>query len=256
MLIFLAEEDKLNSTSDIDSVIQDEIPDRHSDPQSYEAVTKFMIHGPCGSLNPKSSYTVDGKCTKHFPKKFYSQTTIDADGFPRYRCKEEGSFVTANKITLDNRFVVPYNRYLLLRFHAHINLEFCNKSKSIKYLFKYINKPPDRANAAIVAEQDTEQPNNGNSDVTPVIDEIKAFLDCRYLVASKACWRIFKFDIHHHYPPVLCMNFHLLGEQYMIYEEDQSIEDVLAMHENRRTMLEAWMNINKQDAEARKYTVS
>ncbi|CAN1801725.1 ATP-dependent DNA helicase PIF1 [Linum perenne] len=219
--------------------IAPEIPNRHLDPKCYEAVTKFMIHGPCGSLNPKSSCTVDGKCTKHFPKKFCSQTTIDADGFPRYRRKEDGVFVTANNITLDNRFVVPYNRYLLLRFQAHINLEFCNKSRSIKYLFKYINKPPDRASGAIVAEQD---------------NEIKAFLDCRYLAASEACWRIFKFDIHHHYPSVLRMNFHLPGQQYMIYEEDQSIEDVLAMHENRRTMLEAWMDINKQDAEARKYT--
>ncbi|CAN1780534.1 ATP-dependent DNA helicase pif1 [Linum perenne] len=239
MLIFLAEEDKLYSASDIDSVIQAEIPNKHLDPKCYEAVTKFMIHGPCGSLNPKSSCTVDGKCTKHFPKKFCSQTTIDADGFPRYRRKEDGIFVTANNITLDNRFVVPYNRYLLLRFQAHINLEFCNKSRSIKYLFKYINKPPDRASGAIVAEQD---------------NEIKAFLDCRYLAASEACWRIFKFDIHHHYPSVLRMNFHLPGQQYMIYEEDQSIEDVLAMHENKRTMLEAWMDINKQDAEARKYT--
>ncbi|CAN1725751.1 ATP-dependent DNA helicase pif1 [Linum perenne] len=179
MLIFLAEEDKLNSASDIDSVIQAEIPDRYSDPKCYEAVIKFMIHGPCGSLNPTSSCTVEGKCTKHFPKKYCSQTTFDEDGFPRYRRRENGSFVTANNITVDNRFVVPYNRYLLLRFQAHINLEFCNKSRSIKYLFKYINKPPDR---------------------------------------------------------------------------DQSIEDVLAMHENRRTMLEAWMDINKQDDEARKYT--
>ncbi|CAN1780527.1 ATP-dependent DNA helicase pif1 [Linum perenne] len=159
--------------------IAPEIPNKHLDPKCYEAVTKFMIHGPCGSLNPKSSCTVDGKCTKHFPKKFCSQTTIDADGFPRYRRKEDGIFVTANNITLDNRFVVPYNRYLLLRFQAHINLEFCNKSRSIKYLFKYINKPPDRASGA---------------------------------------------------------------------------KDVLAMHENKRTMLEAWMDINKQDAEARKYT--
>ncbi|CAN1181910.1 ATP-dependent DNA helicase pif1 [Linum perenne] len=112
---------------------------------------------------------------------------------------------------MDAFLQVPYNQYLLLRFQEHINLEFCNKSRSIKYLFKYINKPPDRASAAIVAEQDTEQPNNGNSDVTPVIDEINAFLDCRYLAASEACWRIFKFDIHHHYPPVLRMNFHLPG---------------------------------------------
>ncbi|CAN1327045.1 ATP-dependent DNA helicase pif1 [Linum perenne] len=169
MLIFLAEEDKLNSASNIDSVIQAEIPDRYSDPKCYEAVTKFMIHGPCGSLNPTSSCTVEGKCTKHFPKKYCSQTTFDEDGFPRYRRRENGSFVTANNITVDNRFVVPYNRYLLLRFQEHINLEFCNKSRSIKYLFKYINKPPDRANAAIIAEDANGKPASDSSDVAPEV---------------------------------------------------------------------------------------
>ncbi|CAN1249083.1 hypothetical protein LINPERPRIM_LOCUS6977 [Linum perenne] len=69
---------------------------------------------------------------------------------------------------------------------AHINLEFCNKSRSIKYLFKYINKPPDRANAAIIAEDANGKPASDSSDVAPVIDEIKAFLDCRYLAAAEA----------------------------------------------------------------------
>ena len=46
---------------------------------------------------------------------------------------------------VDNRFVVPYNPYLLLKVLCHINLEVCNTIKSIKYLFRYFYKGPDTA---------------------------------------------------------------------------------------------------------------
>ncbi|CAN1777374.1 ATP-dependent DNA helicase PIF1 [Linum perenne] len=147
MLLFLAPEDKLYGTSQIDSVISAEIPDPLIDPLCYEAVQKFMLHGPCGPMCLQTPPTTTGKCKKHFPKPFSAETTIDEDGYPRYRRRETDRWIMKNNVKLDNRFVVPYNRYLLLRFDAHINVEFCNKSRAIKYLFKYINKPPDRAKA-------------------------------------------------------------------------------------------------------------
>ena len=47
------------------------------------------------------------------------------------------------KTTLDNRFVVSCNRDLLVKFQALIKVEWRKRSRSIKYLFKYIHKEVD-----------------------------------------------------------------------------------------------------------------
>ena len=49
----------------IDSTIRAEIPNPEEDPLLFEIVTKNMVHGPCGALNPRASCMVDGKCTKN-----------------------------------------------------------------------------------------------------------------------------------------------------------------------------------------------
>ena len=92
---------------------------------------------------------------------------------------------------LHNGFVVGYNKVLLKTYQAHINVEWCNQAGSIKYLFKYINKGPDRVTATVSVD------NNDNQQTTDaeVKDEIKEFYDCRYLSACKASWRSYGFDL-------------------------------------------------------------
>jgi len=82
--------------------------------------------------------------------------------------------VEKNGIEHDNQIVVPYNLHLLLKYRAHLNMEWCNQSTSIKYLFKYINKGSDRITTAIINVQ------NKDCTQTEVHDEIKHYLDCRY----------------------------------------------------------------------------
>uniref|UniRef100_A0A3Q7JCB7 Helitron helicase-like domain-containing protein n=1 Tax=Solanum lycopersicum TaxID=4081 RepID=A0A3Q7JCB7_SOLLC len=105
--LFLHETLKTPSVDHIDRVIAAEIPNIAQDSDGYNAVKNIMIHEPCGDLNLK--------------------------------CPCEGTQVLElqkNGAKLDNRYVVPYNRNLLVQFDAHINVETCNYSKSVKYLFK------------------------------------------------------------------------------------------------------------------------
>lgn len=46
---------------EIDDVISVEIPDKDMNPQLHKVVSEYMVHGPCGPLNPTSPCMHDGK---------------------------------------------------------------------------------------------------------------------------------------------------------------------------------------------------
>ncbi|XP_060969776.1 uncharacterized protein LOC115713282 [Cannabis sativa] len=199
------------SAAHIDKIISAEIPDINVDPDGYNAVKKFMIHGPCGKLNTKSP------CIR----------------------------VEKKNILLGNRYVVPYHRNLIVKFDAHINVELCNYSRSIKYLFKYVHKGSDKTTATVQSIDNTEG-----------IDEIKTYLDCRYISATEACWRIFQFDIHYRKPSVERLPFHLLGEHTVIFGEDKCPENVLGTPGVDKTKFTEWLETNKNNEDARELTYS
>jgi hypothetical protein len=98
-------------------LISAEIPDKDEDLELYEIVIRRMIHGPCGELNPNSSCMFDGKCSKGYPKDYEPHTRENVDGYPRYRRRCDGRSFKVRNIALDNRWVVPYNKYLLKKYN-------------------------------------------------------------------------------------------------------------------------------------------
>ena len=252
ILLFLSQKHKRRDALAIDQIISAELPDEETDPVGYKAVVQYMLHGPCGSHNMNSPCMEKQKCTKHYPKPFRSHTTVDEDGFPKYRRRDVGKTAVKNGVELDNRWVVPHNVDLVVKYDAHINVEHCNQGRSIKYLFKYIHKGNDRAtitveeNLSVAGEQ-------GEQRITEV-DEVKRYLDCRYVSASEACWRIFMFEIQFRRPAVERLSFHLPGEQTVPFEDEDDLEEVLNRVSIGKTKFTQWMEANKKYPSARALT--
>ncbi|XP_038698800.1 uncharacterized protein LOC119996288 [Tripterygium wilfordii] len=236
IIIWLHQNDKFPASADINIIISAEIPDCRKEPDLFNVVSRFMFHGPCGLANPKAPCIKNGKCSKHFPRRYCNETIVGEDGFAIYRRRNDGKTVMKQGVPLDNRFIVPYNKGLLLKYQGHINVEWCNQSRSIKYLFKYINKGPDRTRALLQENADAISPIDSE-----VVDEIKIYIDCRYLCAYESAWRIFEFEIHCKYPAVQNLTIHLPQMNNIVFRGDMNITEVLHQPGLEKTMLTEWM---------------
>lgn len=224
---------------DIDKIISAEIPDRVLDPELYQIVTKFMIHGPCGSLNNQSPCMENGKCTKHYPREFALHTQTGDDGYPTYQRRsptENGHTAIINMrgvlTEIDNRWVVPYCPVLSRIFNAHINVEYCHSVKAIKYICKYITKGPDQAVFSV----------QNNSD------EVEKYENGRYISTSEAMWRFFDFPIHERFPTVVHLAVHLENGQ-RVYFNQNNLQQIV--QNPRRTTLTAFFDLCRTDNFAR-----
>ena len=223
LLLWVAPEDKIRP-NEIDSVISAELPDIRHDPILHKLVLKHMIHGPCGAVNTRSPCMKNGKCDHGFPKQFLLETEQGQDSYPKYRRRtpEDGGFSAqilrrqegSNVIfDIDNRWVVPYNPFLIRNFACHINVEICSSINSIKYVTKYITKGTDQAVFQLL---ETDGQNN--------IDEISLFQNARYVGSSEAVWRILEHHISEHFPPVVGLDVHLENGQRVYFNEDNARE--------------------------------
>ncbi|XP_031395056.1 uncharacterized protein LOC116206350 [Punica granatum] len=246
-LVFLHAEDKIQTASRIDEIISAEIPNKEEDPAAYNIVEKFMVHGPCGILNRNSPCMVKDYCANHFPKKFHAKTTMDEGAFRIYMRRNDGRYIIKNDTQLDNRYVVPYSRNLLVKFDAHLNVELCNRSMSLKYLFKNVKKGPIRFTSI---NSNADKADSSRMQQVNDHDEINAHLDCRYITAAEAAWRIFWFEMFYREPAVERLSFHLPDQQIIYFPEAMQVQSALHRPGTGRTMFTERMRLNSEDRKA------
>ena len=251
LLIFLHSADQFLEASQIDEVICAELPTAETDPNGEltRIVTSVMLHGPCGDVNPHSPCMSSArddppKCTKRYPRNFLEETSIQENGYPLYRRRDNGSTHEIShpqdrnrKFTMDNCWVVPYNLYLTRHFGAHINVEVCSSVQAIKYIHKYIYKGSDRATIQVDLEK----------------DEVAQYLQGRYIGPTEAMWRIFEFSTHEESPSIEQLAIHLPGEQPVYFKEDAIAEELQERMNEAQSTLMAFFDYNDANDKSRRY---
>ena len=93
--------------------------------------------------------------------------------------------------------------------------------------------------------------NEDDQTVDNNIDEIKTYLDCRYLLAYEAAWRLFAYGIHHREPAVQRLLVHLPNEQNVYFNDNENLSRVIQRPHIEKTLFTQWLNANEMHEEAR-----
>ena len=232
---------------EIDKYAKAEIPDKEVDEEDWKNVVTFMLHKPCGELNPDAACCQNkyGTCESGFPEDYCSQSYFDEeDGTAVYRRRSPedggGSHVVKNMrigkercdFQYTSRDVVSHNLFLLKTFKCHINVKICSSLKVIKYLLWYPFKGESRVIGSI---EDTEAE-----------DEVKVFEDMRTVGATEAFWRFYQFPLHTRYPKVYSLDIHL-EDQQQIYFEDTTVMQEVLQGEPKKTQLISFFEYNQHN---------
>ncbi|GBN41537.1 hypothetical protein AVEN_90633-1 [Araneus ventricosus] len=169
------------------------------------------MHGPCGIDNPGASCMKAGQCKKMFPREFRTETTMNVSGYPLYhRRPGDTAFVRGREMA--NRFVVPYNPYLLLKYNAHISVEVCTSLRAVEYIYKYIYKGSDCANMVLTAGQ-------------VQYNEIANYIDARYVSAPEAMWRLLGSHVHDRSQAAIRLPVHLRNQKRVTKRRPWKLRD-------------------------------
>ena len=105
-------------------------------------------------------------------------------------------------------------------------MQVCSSVQIVKYLRKFIFKNSD----------------HGVLETNEVVNEIKEFLEGRYVGAQEAYWRLFDFETNRKSHSIFCLHVSLPGQQYIIFQEGASLQYMI--DENTKTKLTKFFELN------------
>ena len=140
---------------EFDAYCEAEIPAAFSD--EVRELRKLVLENNIHTCDAERCLDKNGRCKKHFPFDFCSYTHMYDDSarpIIRRRSPEEGGeqekvIRQGVSCVFTNRDVVSFNRGATRRYRNHCNVMPTTGWRSIKYVFKYVYKGPDRAMATL-----------------------------------------------------------------------------------------------------------
>lgn len=78
----------------------------------------------------------------------------------------------------------------------------------------------------------------------PCVDEIKEYLECRYICEQDALWRIYGYDIHGKIPEVERLPVHMPNMNFVQFRSTSNLAGVVSDDFFKRTMLTEWFKTN------------
>lgn len=198
------------------------------------------MYGPCGILNPINiCMAKNNTCKNGYSKKFAPNTAVGVDCFPLYKRPNNVINVKIRGKILDNRWVVPYNPYLVTKFNCHINVKICSTIKSVKYLYKYIYRGHDCVAFNLIDKEDYKK-----------IDEIQNFQSARWITPPEPAWRIYGFTLNEMYPSVYSLQLHLEDQHLVAFHSRQNLINILNLDFYTKSMLTQFFQTNQGNTNA------
>uniref|UniRef100_A0A1I7Z298 FERM domain-containing protein n=1 Tax=Steinernema glaseri TaxID=37863 RepID=A0A1I7Z298_9BILA len=140
------------------------------------------------------------------------------------------------KLTVDNRYVVPYNPFLLLKYGSHHNLEYIGPNCCEDYVTKYVAKGCDMAYVQL-----HERDEGGNTIVD--YDEITHTFKVRYMTAQEAMWRILKYPIIKLSHIVHAIYIHGVEGRAVVFQEGEEEQAAEGLAERKDSKQEAFLKL-------------
>nr|GEZ71174.1 ATP-dependent DNA helicase PIF1-like [Tanacetum cinerariifolium] len=193
-----------------------ELPNITNDVDGYRVISELMMHGPCGYAKSNATCIKDGtNCYRNFPKPYSDRTFVDKDGYVHYRRRETGVDIERQGVRLDN-------------------------SKGTDRVVMNVTKPTADTASTITT-------------VNIQIDEIKNFVEARYIGPHEACWRILDFPIHCRDSAVQILAMHSEIMQRITFKAKNGLQFIVD-NPTKKTTLTEWLDCNKKYSDGRHLT--